>query len=434
MMNNKIKLSAEQLMAKNDFYNKINNKQVYRLFGPAGTGKTSVARCIADDWHGYSKGGQVHYAAFAWKAAMVMRSKGCEDAGSIHRLTMNFIGDTHSEKINLLKNDIKQIHERGSIDVKYKELPAMRKQLESYEMNNRPLFQDKCGDKNQVDLIILDECSMVNKNLGIKLEKLNCKILVLGDPYQLPPVSLKGYEPGYFTNEPADFMLTQIHRQQANNPIIKLATKIRNKDYTHFTDAGDGNNLIIQSHQLSKNQLLNADQIIAWTQKECQIYNQTYRSCQGWKPRTINIGERVIALTNSMDGRFHKGEQFQIIDILSHKLKKPSIYETSYDKKEKHNVYKVEVQSLINQKVFQTEINGYYLNRVEKPHLELSPWNYAYCTTCHKAQGSEWNNTIIVVDPINMLKVCTEDFFNKWYYTAVTRSSQKLTILMLGLN
>ena len=53
--------------------------QVFRLFGYAGTGKTTLARKIADD-----AGGEVLFAAFTGKAAQVMRNKGCEDASTIH--------------------------------------------------------------------------------------------------------------------------------------------------------------------------------------------------------------------------------------------------------------------------------------------------------------------------------------------------------------
>src|SRR5579871_4154655 len=55
--------------------------QVFRLFGFAGTGKTTLARHIAD-----AVDGEVKYAAFTGKAALVMRNKGCDDASTIHSL------------------------------------------------------------------------------------------------------------------------------------------------------------------------------------------------------------------------------------------------------------------------------------------------------------------------------------------------------------
>jgi exodeoxyribonuclease-5 len=55
--------------------------QVFRLFGYAGTGKTTLARHLADH-----ADGEVKFAAFTGKAALVMRSKGCERASTIHSL------------------------------------------------------------------------------------------------------------------------------------------------------------------------------------------------------------------------------------------------------------------------------------------------------------------------------------------------------------
>ena len=54
---------------------------IFRLFGYAGTGKTTLARHIAD-----GVDGEVKYAAFTGKAASVMRGKGCHGASTIHSL------------------------------------------------------------------------------------------------------------------------------------------------------------------------------------------------------------------------------------------------------------------------------------------------------------------------------------------------------------
>src|SRR5437868_607958 len=55
--------------------------QVLRLFGYAGTGKTTLARHLAEHIHG-----EVAFGAFTGKAALVMRAKGCKDARTIHGL------------------------------------------------------------------------------------------------------------------------------------------------------------------------------------------------------------------------------------------------------------------------------------------------------------------------------------------------------------
>src|SRR6476659_1378192 len=54
---------------------------VFRLFGYAGTGKTTLARHIAE-----GVDGKVLFAAFTGKAALVMRANGCPAASTIHSL------------------------------------------------------------------------------------------------------------------------------------------------------------------------------------------------------------------------------------------------------------------------------------------------------------------------------------------------------------
>ena len=55
--------------------------QLFRLFGYAGTGKSTLARHLAENVEGL-----VVFAAFTGKAALVMRSKGCVGARTIHSL------------------------------------------------------------------------------------------------------------------------------------------------------------------------------------------------------------------------------------------------------------------------------------------------------------------------------------------------------------
>ena len=75
----------------------------------------------------------------------------------------------------------------------------------------------------KADLIIIDECSMVDEELGRDLLSFGRPVLVLGDPAQLPPV--KGG--GFFTEGEPDVMLTEVHRQAKDNPIVHLSMQVR---------------------------------------------------------------------------------------------------------------------------------------------------------------------------------------------------------------
>ena len=116
--------------------------QIFRLFGFAGTGKTTLARHVAQ-W----VDGKVLFAAFTGKAALVMRSKGCAGASTIHSL-------------------IYRTRESGD------EVPSF------------DLWDDAPASK--ASLIVIDECSMVDAELGRDLMSFGVPVLVLGDPAQLP--------------------------------------------------------------------------------------------------------------------------------------------------------------------------------------------------------------------------------------------------------
>ena len=164
------------------FWLKQGEPQVFRLFGYAGTGKTTLARHLAEE-----AGGDVVFGAFTGKAAMVLRSRGCKDARTIHSM----------------------IYRPKEVD---SEEP-------SFVLNEQSAAA-------HASLIIIDECSMVDEELGRDLLSFGKPVLVLGDPAQLPPV--KGG--GYFTEAEPDMMLTEVHRQAADNPIIRLSMMVRTWD------------------------------------------------------------------------------------------------------------------------------------------------------------------------------------------------------------
>ncbi len=157
--------------------------QVFRLFGYAGTGKTTLARHLAEH-----ADGEVKFAAFTGKAASVMRGKGCKGASTIHSL-------------------IYRARESGE------EIPSF------------DLWDEAPASK--AELIVIDECSMVDAELGRDLLSFGVPVLVLGDPAQLPPIQ----GGGFFTEAEPDAMLTEVHRQAAGDPIIRLSMNIRAGEY-----------------------------------------------------------------------------------------------------------------------------------------------------------------------------------------------------------
>ena len=63
--------------------------------------------------------------------------------------------------------------------------------------------------------------------------------------------------------------------------------------------------------------------------------------------------------------------------------------------------------------------------RLKKYNIVPKEFAYAYAITCHKAQGSEWNNVVVLEEnfPFDKEEHC------KWLYTACTRASEKLVLI-----
>src|SRR5438045_7288447 len=186
--------------------------QVFRLFGFAGTGKTTLARHIAE-----AVEGEVKYAAFTGKAALVMRNKGCDGASTIHSL-------------------IYRTRETGD------EQP-------SFELRDD-------APASKAKLIVIDECSMVDAELGRDLLSFGAPLLVLGDPAQLPPIQ----GGGFFTNAEPDAMLTEIHRQAQDNPIVRLSMDIRAGK--PLAPGHYGETQVVARAELDPKRVLDADQIL----------------------------------------------------------------------------------------------------------------------------------------------------------------------------
>src|SRR5579872_6520614 len=222
--------------------------QVFRLFGYAGVGKTTLARHIAQ-----GSQGEAAFAAFTGKAALVMRSKGCAGATTIHALIYRASEDDDGAPKFKLNHD---------------------------------------GPASRAGLIVIDECSMVDADLGRDLMSFGKPILVLGDPAQLPPV--KGG--GFFTEAEPDVMLTEIHRQAKDDPIIRLSAEVRMGGRLAFGDYGTSR--VIHRADLTPEAVLAADQTLVGLNRTRRLYNQRIRALRGIAGATPAAGDKLVCLRN----------------------------------------------------------------------------------------------------------------------------------------
>src|SRR5258705_8515021 len=231
---------------------------IFRLFGYAGTGKTTLARHIAE-----SVDGKVLFAAFTGKAALVMRSKGCQGATTIHSLI-------------------------------YRPLES------SAETPSFALWDDAPASKAK--LIVIDECSMVDADLGRDLKSFNVPLLVLGDPAQLPPIQ----GGGFFTDAEPDAMLTEVHRQAQDNPIVRLSMDIRAGK--SLVEGQYGETQVVRRGDLDPKRVIGADQVLVGRNVTRRAYNARLRERRGFADPLPVAGDKLVCLRNNRrKGLFNGG-------------------------------------------------------------------------------------------------------------------------------
>jgi len=352
-------------------------KQVFRLFGYAGTGKTTLAKYFAEHVDG-----EVLFAAFTGKAAQVLRSRGARNAKTIHSLIYRPRGEEEVEDEVTGKTAI------------------------------APMFSiNRQSPVAKAPLIVIDECSMVDEQLGRDLLSFGTKVLVLGDPGQLPPVS----GGGFFTDHEPDFLLTEIHRQARDNPIIQLAMDVREGKELMYGDYGAAK--VISRAEVTRDLVLGADQILVGTNRTRKRYNQRLRELKGFPHAYPAAGDKLVCLRNDQVKGLLNGSLWQVMSA-SRETTKPGI--NLLVRPEDDDMDRGAAKIKLLKAAFE-DVDGEIPWSMRKRYDEF---DYGYALTVHKAQGSQWNDVVLFDEAWAF-----RDTRERWLYTAITRAAETLTIV-----
>ena len=356
---------------------KEGRKPLFRLFGYAGTGKTTLARHFAEHVDG-----DVLFAAFTGKAAQVLRSRGASNARTIHSLIYRPRGEEEVED-----------EETGKTSVS-------------------PMFSiNRQSPVAKAALVVVDECSMVDEALGRDLMTFGTPILVLGDPGQLPPVS----GGGFFTDEEPDYLLTEIHRQARDNPIIRLAMQVREGGTIDYGDYGAAR--VIGRGDVSQSLVLDADQVLVGTNRTRRRYNQRLRELKGFSTEYPQSGDKLVCLRNDPAKGLLNGSLWQVMSS-SKETVKPGI--NLMIRPEDDDMDRGAAKIKLLKAAFENgdgEIPWSTRRRYDE-------FDFGYALTVHKAQGSQWNDVVLFDE-----SWAFRDTRERWLYTAITRAAETLTVV-----
>lgn len=387
------------------------DRQVFRLFGYAGTGKSTLARHL-----GELASGHVHFGAYTGKAASVIRKKGSPGASTIHRLIyqpseksrkgLNEIVDTliakrkqvkpgeRGSKARLLADEITRLENLARIERDAVRQPGFR-------LNPDSVLSVRRG------LVIIDECSMVGKVMGADLLSFGCKVLVLGDPAQLPPVK----SGGFFTNARPDVMLTEIHRQAEGSPIIDLATKVRRGE---TLELGEYDGSVVMKGKPDPADVLACDQLLVGRNSTRKTCNRNARKRLGLaetaEPSLPVAGDRLVCLRNDHDEGLLNGELWNV---------------QACDSVDGLDRIALRIDNEDDGRELAVEAHPHHVldRERELPHYELRDaqcFDYGYALTVHKAQGSQWPSVFVFQDSFHGNR--------RWLYTAITRAAERVIV------
>ena len=419
-------MQARAIAAIRDWYeNRRGEQQIFRLFGYAGTGKTTIT-ALAIDALGFEPMtpgglGGVLFAAFTGKAALVMTRKGTP-AQTIHSLIYR-VSEATPEEIARVTEDLaslrRDLPRMGPAERDFAMTRIAQLELRLEDIHQPKFLINEQSTLRDADLLVLDEVSMVGADMAHDLLAFGKPILVLGDPGQLPPI--KGL--GFFTEAAPDVMLTEVHRQAGDSAILRLATLAR-EGLPIPPGAHDDHVWKMSRHDVGPAQMLQGGQVICGTNATRRSLNTAMKRAAGFgADYPTGSGEKIICLKNRHDLGLINGMFLTLTDV-----RQDPGDDFAFSAM-------VETEDGLSIAGRQSFWRGEYADHVAfDPERGRREWqvrrglietSWGYAITCHKAQGSAYPTVVVFDDGFGR----TAADRNRWLYTAITRAEWGLVIL-----
>lgn len=383
-----IKLSTDQervLKELNSWFKKKNRKQFISLGGYAGTGKTTLIALFRRELKKNKKDLTVAFCSYTGKAARVLQTKLVEEKVKFPK---DFVGTIHS--------------------LIYSPIVNKKEEIIGWELK----------DKLPYELIILDEASMVDRQIWEDLLSFAVPILAVGDHGQLPPI--KG---NFNLMENPQLRLEEIHRQERDNPIINLSIQARKTGLIPVGDYGinvkklDKTSYESQDEVSELLEMFNEDTLVICGYNNTRIkLNKHIRSTLGFELEEPQTRDKVICLRNN-----HKKQIFNgmVGTIRSIEDESKDWYYVELDLEDG------EYKGLISKGQFNTP-KGANFTKDRLKYMKGDLFDFGYALTVHKAQGSQAKRVILFEERFSQMD---DDMWKRWLYTAVTRAEEELYIV-----
>jgi ATP-dependent exoDNAse (exonuclease V) alpha subunit len=435
-----------------EFITNSNNDEIFVLKGYAGTGKTTVISTIVNNLPQINKKSVL--LAPTGRAAKVIANYSQKSAFTIHK------------KIYFPKKN-----SGGGLSFTLQQ----NKHKDTFFIVDEASM---ISDANQ-ESKLYENGSLLDDLISYIYSGTNCKMILLGDTAQLPPVNLD-ISPALdiktlgmnYQKEVKHIELDEVMRQEENSGILFNATELRELlkddffdtfqfDVKHFKDIvrlTDGYDIQDAINMAYSNYSIEDTAFIVRSNKRANAYNQQIRMKVLDKESELSAGDYLMVVKNNYfwlketdeAGFIANGDIVEVLQIFNIK----ELYGFQFA-----NV-KIRMVDYPNQKPFETV---FLLNTItsESPSLTYEESNrlyeevmkdyedettkykkfqkvkeneyfnalqvkFSYAITCHKSQGGQWN-TVFIEQPY-LPDGITRDYI-RWLYTAVTRAKDKLYLI-----
>ena len=434
-----------------EFITNYNNNELFVLKGYAGTGKTTVVSTIVNHLIDINK--KYVLLAPTGRAAKVISNYSNKPAFTIHK-KIYFPKKGKSGGVNFT---MQQNKHKNTIFI----------------IDESSMISDVNSESK-----LYENGSLLDDLISYVYSGESCKMILIGDTAQLPPVHLD-ISPALncdtlelnYNKEVKTIELDEVMRQEENSGILYNATQLREilkesfitnfefklkgfKDIVRLTDGYDIQDAINQAYS---NYSIEDTAFIVRSNKRANQYNQQIRTKILDKENDLSVGDFLMVVKNnyfwlkdSEDAGFiANGDIVEVLEIYGFN----ELYDFNFAK------VKVRMIDYPNQKPFETIV---ILNTItsESPSLTYEESNllyqevlkdyegetkfkqfqkvkeneffnalqvkFSYAITCHKSQGGQWN-TVFVEQPY--LPEGIDRDYIRWLYTAITRAKDKLYLI-----
>ena len=325
----------------------------------------------------------------------------------------------------------------------------------------------------------LDSGSLLDDLINYVYSGQNCKMILLGDTAQLPPVNLDvspaldidtlGF---HYSKEIDHIELDEVMRQEESSGILYNATELREllkesfitefrfnvkkfKDIVRLTDGYDIQDAINSAYS---NYSIEDTAFIVRSNKRANQYNEQIRSRILFKESELSVGDFLMVVKNNYfwlketdeAGFIANGdiievlELFGIKELYGFKFAKVKIRMVDYpEQKPFETVLILDTLTSESPSLTYEESNRLYEEVMKDYEDEPTKYKrfqkvkeneyfnglqvkFSYAITCHKSQGGQWN-TVFIEQPFLPNGIDTD--YIRWLYTAMTRAKNKLYLI-----